>query len=107
MSEKEKIDINEMTDQDLFEAVRKHMMKFNKTLAPVDDPEKLLDAFLLYAMTLSYEMMPEDSHRASTLIGFTWKKVIEATIERDSIVREKIKKFLSELAVKDNDAKLH
>ena len=107
MSKKEKIDINEMTDQELFEAVRKHMMKFNKRLAPVDDPEKLLDAFLVYAMTFSYEMMPEDSPRASTLIGFTWKKVIEATEERDSIVREKIKKILSELDFKDTDEKLH
>ena len=53
MSQKEKIDINEMTDQELFEAVRKHMMKFNKTLDPVDDPEKILGAFLVYAMTLS------------------------------------------------------
>ena len=107
MSKIEKIDINDMTDLELFEAVRKHMMKFNKTLAPVDDPEKILDAFLLYAMTLSYEMMPEDSPRASTLIGFTWKKVIEANEETDSIVTEKIKKFLSELDFKDTDEKLH
>ena len=107
MTQKEKIDINEMTDLELFEAVRKHMMKFNKTLAPVDDPEKILDAFLVYAMTLSYEMMPEDSPRASTLIGFTWKKVIEANEETDSIITEKIKKFLSELDFKDTDEKLH
>ena len=107
MSKKEKIDINEMTDQELFEAVRKHMMKFNKTLAPVDDPEKILDAFLVYSMTLSYEMMPEDSPRASTLIGFTWKKVIEATEQTDSIVGKKIKKILSELNVKDTDEKIH
>ena len=107
MTQKEKIDINEMTDLELFEAVRKHMMKFNKTLAPVDDPEKILDAFLVYAMTLSYEMMPEDSPRASTLIGFTWKKVIEANEETDSIVTEKIKKFLGELDFKDTDEKLH
>ena len=92
MSKKEKIDINGMTHQELFEAVRKHMMKFNKTLAPVDDPEKLLGTFLVYAMTLSYEMIPEDSPRASNLIGLL-EKVIEATEETDSIVREKLKKF--------------
>ena len=107
MANNKKININEMTEQELFEAVRKHMMKFNKTLAPIDDPEKLLDAFLVYAITLSYEMMPEDSPRASTLIGFTWKKVIEATEETDSIVREKIKKILSELDIKDPDNKIH
>ena len=58
-------------------------------------------------MTLSYEMMPEDSPRASTLIGFTWRKVIEANEETDSIVTEKIKKILSELDVKDTDENLH
>ena len=52
-------------------------------------------------------MMPEDSPRASTLIGFTWKKVIEANEETDSIVTEKIKKILSELDVKDTDEKIH
>ncbi len=107
MSKKEKIDINEMTDQELFEEVRKHMMKFNKTLAPIDDPEKLLDAFLVYAITLSYEMMPEESSRASALIGFSWRKVIEATEQTDSVITEKIENILREFDIKDSDDKLH
>ena len=107
MANKKKININEMTEQELFEAVRKHMMKFNKTLAPIDDPEKLLDAFLVYAITLSYEMMPEESSRASTLIGLTWRKVIETSDQTDSNTTEKIRKILNELDIKDPYEKLH
>ena len=107
MATKKKININEMTDQELFEAVREHMMIFNKTLAPIDDPEKLLDAFLVYAMMLSYDLMPEESSRASAFIGLTWIKVIETTNQTDPKITKKIRKILSALDIKDPEDKLH
>ena len=104
---KNTIDIDELTDQELLEAVRQHMMKFNRTLAPIEDPDKLLSAFLRYAMTLSYDVMHDEGSRASSLIGTTWREVIEAAGQKDSLIDEKVKIILNDPDVKDFDEKLH
>ena len=103
----QEIDIDELTDQELLEAVRRHMMKFNRTLAPIEDPDKLLSAFLRYAMTLSYDVMHDEGFRASSLIGTTWREVIEAAGQKDSLIDEKVKIILNDPDVKDFDEKLH
>tara|TARA_B100000579_G_scaffold302724_1_gene252591 strand:- start:921 stop:1259 length:339 start_codon:yes stop_codon:yes gene_type:complete len=103
----QEIDIDELTDQELLEAVRQHMMKFNRTLAPIEDPDKLLSAFLRYAMTLSYDVMHDEGSRASSLIGTTWREVIEAAGQKDSLIDEKVKIILNDPDVKDFDEKLH
>ena len=101
------IDIDELTDQELLEAVRQHMMTFNRTLAPIEDPEKLLSAFLRYAMTLSYDVMHDEGSRASSLIGTTWREVIEAAGQKDSLVDEKVKIIFNDPDIKDFNGKLH
>ena len=102
-----KIDINELSDQELLEAIRQHMMKFNRTLAPIEDPDKLLSAFLRYAMTLSYDVTHDESSRASALIGTTWQEVIEAAGQKDSLIDEKVKIILNGTDVEDFYEKLH
>ena len=101
------IDIDELTDQELLEAVRKHMMKFNRTLAPIEDPDKLLSAFLRYAMTLSYDVMHDEGSRASSLIGTTWREVLEAAGQKDSLIDEKVKIIFNDPDIKDFNGKLH
>ena len=101
------IDIDELTDQELLEAVRRHMMKFNRTLAPIEDPDKLLSAFLRYAMTLSYDVMHDEGSRASSLIGTTWREVIEAAGQKDSLIDEKVKIIFNDSNIKDFNGKLH
>ena len=103
----QEIDIDELTDQELLEAVRKHMMKFNRTLAPIEDPDKLLSAFLRYAMTLSYDVMHDEGSRASSLIGTTWREVIEAAGQKDSLIDEKVKIIFNDPNIKDFNGKLH
>ena len=103
----QEIDIDELTDQELLEAVRRHMMKFNRTLAPIEDPDKLLSAFLRYAMTLSYDVMHDEGSRASSLIGTTWREVIEAAGQKDSLIDEKVKIIFNDSDIKDFNGKLH
>ena len=103
----QEIDIDELTDQELLEAVRRHMMKFNRTLAPIEDPDKLLSAFLRYAMTLSYDVMHDEGSRASSLIGTTWREVIEAAGQKDSLIDEKVKIIFNDPGIKDFNGKLH
>ena len=104
---KNTIDIDELTDQELLETVRQHMMKFNRTLAPIEDPDKLLSAFLRYAMTLSYDVMHDEGYRASSLIGTTWREVIEAAGQKDSFIDEKVKIIFNDPDIKDFNGKLH
>ena len=103
----QEIDIDELTDQELLEAVRQHMMNFNRTLAPIEDPDKLLSAFLRYAMTLSYDVMHDEGSRASSLIGTTWREVIEAAGQKDSLIDEKVKIIFNDPDIKDFNGKLH
>ena len=103
----QEIDIDELTDQELLEAVRRHMMKFNRTLAPIENPDKLLSAFLRYAMTLSYDVMHDEGSRASSLIGTTWREVIEAAGQKDSLIDEKVKIIFNDPDIKDFNGELH
>ena len=103
----QEIDIDELTDQELLEAIRQHMMKFNRTLAPIEDPDKLLSAFLRYAMTLSYDVMHDEGSRASSLIGTTWREVIEVAGQKDSLIDEKVKIIFNDTDTKDFNGKLH
>ena len=51
--------------------------------------------------------MHDEGFRASSLIGTTWREVIEAAGQKDSLVDEKVKIIFNDPDIKDFNGKLH